>query len=362
MIMTLTVISPDAALTRVAQALRLPVPDAAAGISLSLIGQALRRAAHILAPCPRHELERAVRQSLERFVSDTEQLTNRTAEALESLLAYGDILEIRAPADDPWTTSPLIVRPAPPAFVPRKNGSVIILGVAGDEITPLSSEINQRLAWHGVLRTLAPEGSENLRLFLSELGLIELSEKTWLRLPSMQSAVDYRAVWARRLAEMPPVSAIEGLQVLDMRRPPTFYPGRWVGPTSGLNGMHVGRRAQRYGASLWCLIDLVDGVPSRFLDLASRSDRERPCDLTWRIQMAMDAEAGIPQRVRLRQSDSALVLDFFSPLPSWAERKLAVVGQRTEPNRSLLAYVLPRAEADETITFIKDYLWITSES
>ena len=356
--MAITVISQDAAFTRVAQSLRLPALAPGAGDYLPLIGQALRRAAHILAPCPRHELERAVRQSLEGFDFYAERLTDRIAEVLELLLAYGDILEMRTPTDDPWATSPLILRPAPPAFVPRKNGSMIILGVAGDEISPLSSEMDQRLAWHGVLRTLAPEGAENLRLFLTELGLIELSEKTWLRLPTMESAMHYRAVWSRRLSETQPASVIEGLQVLDIRRPPTFYSGRWVEPGSELDGMHVGRRTQRYGAPLWCLFDLARGVPRRFLDLASRSDRERPCDLAWRIQMAIDADVGTFQQVRLRQADHQVILDFFSPLPSWAERKLAVVGERTAPHRSLLSYQIPQAEIDETTTFLKDYLWI----
>jgi hypothetical protein len=361
MTMTLTVISEAAAFTRVTEALRFPA-YAADGVSIALIGQALRRAAHILAPCPRHELERAVRQSFKGFAADAEQLTDRTADALDALLAYGDILEMQPPADDPWTISPLIVRPAPPAFVSRRAGSMIIIGVAGEEITPLSSEVNKRLAWHGVLRILVPEGPENLRPFLTELGLIELSETTWLRLPSSESAPQYRAAWTRRLANTEPVSVVEGLQVLDIRRPPTFYFGRWVEPDSTLNGAHIGRRAQRYGAPLWCLVDLAAGVPRRFLDLALRRDRERPCDLAWRIQMAMDAYAGTPQRVRLRQVDHQVVLDFFSPLPSWAERRLAVVGERTAPHRSLLSFLIPRTEVDETIKFMKDYLWITPEA
>ena len=59
-----------------------------------------------------------------------------------------------------------------------QDGSMIILGVAGEEITALSREVNSRVTWHGVLRVLAPEGQETLRLFLAELGLLELSERT----------------------------------------------------------------------------------------------------------------------------------------------------------------------------------------
>ena len=209
---------------------------------------------------------------------------------------------------------------------------------------------------------MAPEGPENLRLFLTELGLIELSEKTWLRLPPIESARHYRAAWAHRLGDTAPISVIEGLQILDTQRSPTFYSGRWVEPRSTVNGVHIGRRPQRYGVPLWCLVDLAAGVPRRFLDLALRNERDRPCDLAWRIQMAIDADAGTPQRVRLRQVAHQAVRDFFSPLPSWAERKLTVMGERTTPHRSLLSYLMPRPDVDEAIKFTNDYLWITPEA
>ena len=95
MTVTFTVIPEVAALTRVMEALRLPASDAGGDLTLPLIGQALRRAAHILAPCPRHELERAVRQSLMGFTADADQFARRVTDALDALLAYGDFLEMR---------------------------------------------------------------------------------------------------------------------------------------------------------------------------------------------------------------------------------------------------------------------------
>jgi len=357
--MTLTILTRDAALRRVEQALGVSADSVATGPSIPLIAQALRRAAHILAPCPRHELERAVIQSLSGFSADHEQLAASTDDTLESLIAYGDILEMRAPANDPWSISPFVVRPAPPAFVARSSGSVILLGIAGDEISPLPGEWNERIVCRGVLRTLAPEEGEDLRLFLTELGLIELSEKTWLHLPPTDTAHRFETGWMQRLSESPAVTAIDGLQVLDTRKPPSYYTGRWTEPSRIANGMHVGRRPQRYGSPLWCLVDLFDGAPRHFIDLASRTGRERPCDIAWRIQMALDAAAGAPQQVRIRPSGRGLVLDFFSPLPSWAERKLATLGERALPLRSLLAYAVPTSGTDEAIEFLKDYLWIT---
>lgn len=357
--MTIAIITRDAALRRVEQGLGVSADSAAEGPSIPLIAQALRRAVHVLAPCPRHELKRAVVQSLSGLAADHEQLAASTDETLESLIAYGDLLEMRSPADDPWSISPLVVRPAPPAFVVRNNGDVILLGVAGDEISPLPGEWNRRIVCRGVLRTLAPKAGEDLRLFLMELGLIELTEKTWLHLPPMETAKQFVAGWMQRLSESQPVATIEGFQVLDTRKSPSYYTGRWAEPGRIANGMHVGRRPQRYGSPLWCLVDLFDGMPRHFIDLASRNRRERPCDIAWRIQMALDAAAGAPQQVLIRPSDCGSILDFFSPLPSWAERKLATAGERAPPLRSLLAYATPASGADEAIKFLNDYLWIT---
>jgi hypothetical protein len=359
---TIAVISKTNALTKIREALRLPSTDSAEDSTLTLIGQALRRTAHILAPCPRHELERAVSQALKEYLTEQDRLTDLTTEALDALLAYGEIIEMRAPADDPWSDGRLIVRPAPPAFVMRPSGSAILLGVAGEEITPLPTEMNARLEWHGVLRTLAPDGSENLREFLSELGLFEMSERTWLRLPPHSSATNYLAIWAQRLAVSSPGSVIEGLQIIDSRKSPDFYKGRWGEPNRMTDGLHVGRRPQRYGAPLWCLVDLSSGVPGRFLDLSTPSGRERPCDIGWRVQMALDTVLGTPQHVRVRPLERQSRLDFFSPIPSWAERKLAVVGNRIMAEHCLFSYVVPKEHTVEITSFLQSCLWVVSEA
>jgi hypothetical protein len=361
--MTIAIISKASALAKIREALHLPSTDTAEESTLTLVGQALRRTAHILAPCPRHELERAVSQALKEYLTEPDRVADLTTEALDALLAYGEIIEMRAPADDPWSEGRLIVRPAPPTFVMRPGGTAILLGVAGEEITPLPAEMNARIEWHGVLRTLAPDGSENLREFLSELGLLEMSERAWLRLPPLASAINYRAIWTQRLAACSRGSVIEGLQVIDSRKSPNFYKGRWAEPDRMSHGLHVGRRPQRYGAPLWCLVDLSsDGVPERFLDLSTASGRERSCDIGWRVQMALDGALGIPQRVRVRTSDRQSRLDFFSPIPSWAERKLAVVGNRTMAEHCLFSYVVPQEHTVEITDFLQSYLWVAPEA
>ena len=360
--MALTVITPSAALTHISKALCLPAAATVNGAFPQVIIQALRRAAHILAPCPRHELERAVSQSLRSLATDADQFAVRVTEMLDALLAYGDLLEMRTSVDDPWTVSALVIRPAPPAFVARKDGSMIILGVAGDELTALSREVNNRLVTHGVLRVLVPQGEEALRPYLAELALLELSERTWLRLPSVESAHHHCDVWTKRLAAAATVTVFEGLRVIDQERSLAFYSGRWIEPHRSLNGMYVARRDQRYGPPLWCLVEFGDGVPRRLLDLTAHGARERACDLAWRLQLAIDADNDTPQRVRVREGDVQVAFDLFSPLPSWAERKLAVLGERAMPSRCLLSYAVPKPDADEAIRFLQDYLWIALEN
>jgi hypothetical protein len=360
--MSVTAISKVAAFATVMQALHLPPLPVSDEIPHKMVAQALRRAAHILAPCPRHEVEKSVRRSLGFFAADFDAFSATVSEVLDLLFAYGDIFEMRPIADDPWSLSPLVTRPAPPAFVVRRSGKAIILGVAGDEITPLSSEMNRRLEWRGVLRTLAPVGNENLRLLLTDLGLLELSERAWLRLPVTDTAIGFCAAWNLRLKDGAGTPVVDGLQILDGRLNPGFYKGRWVAPARGHNGLHVARRAQRYGAPLWCLVELVDGTSTRLLDLTTRSGHERPCDVAWRIQMASDACSGSPQRVRVRASGDESRLDFFSPIPSWAERKLAVDGERIAPERCLFSYVIPAESRDELVEFLQSHLWMSPDS
>jgi hypothetical protein len=347
-------------LRRIAKSLRMA--DAPAGITAQLLAQALRRAAYIKAPCPRHELERAVRQSLKGLgLGGDDELRTCTEETLETLLVYGEILEMRTAVDDPWQASPFVLRPAPPSFVVRQDGTVVILGVAGDAITPLPGEMNERVVCRGVLRVLFPEGSEDLRSVLREMELIELSESAWLRLPKVESYADYLAKWRQNLSAGATATAIEGLRILDSTRPCSFYPDRWVGPSGAHSGMYIARRDQRYGAPLWCLVDLENGVPRRFIDLVSRGDRVRPCDIAWRIQMAIDAQTGSPQRFRVRPLGPSYALDFLSPLPSWTERKLAAAGERTERHKSLLSYRISNPNLEDDIGFLRARLWLEPE-
>jgi hypothetical protein len=359
--MTISVITSEDAIHRVARSLGFEAPASAEGLRSEVIAQALRRAVHILAPCAKHELENAILQSFAGLGRGREKLAAVVEQTLEELIVYGDILEMRGADDDYWSRSALVLRPAPPSFVQRKNGSIVVIGVAGDEITPFTPELASRLRHNGGLRIIYPDDGEDLKSLLQEIGLLELSETAWLRAPKLESAASYLADQRLQLAKEPPSGAVEGIRILDSPRSPAFYRDRWtdVGPRH--EGIFVGRRPQRYGSALWCIVDLERGAVRRFKDLVSLGDRVRPCDLAWRIQMAIDADAGIPQRFRCRENQGMCRLDFFSPLPSWAERRLAIVGQKITGQGSLFSYEVVTTVTKEEVAFLQKVLWLTED-
>ena len=330
------------------------------GLSEAFLAQAVRRAVSFMAPCTSRELARAVARSFSGPFKE-EELTERVADVIEELIVYGDILEMREPLDDVLGASrTFVLRPAPPCFVARPDGSVAIIGIAGEQPTPLTSELNSLLQHHGVLRILPRIDHSDVPATLAELGLLKLSERTWLRLPTSEAPAAYISEWERTLANEPVSSAIEGLQVLDTGTPPTFYKGRWGAPGRGQNGLFVARRPQKYGAPLWCIVSLSNGTLLRFKDLAVIGDRLRPFDIALRIQAALDAKTGKPQVFTLVSSDEGTtVMKFYSPLPSWCERKLAVAGTKSAASNCLFSFEIPSDQRDDLASFICDTLWMT---
>jgi hypothetical protein len=284
-----------------------------------------------------------------------EALDDLVSDACESLLAFGELIEMRLEGDSP--EGPFVIRPAPPHFVRRADGSYLILGVAGEELTPLAEGLAPRISNRAVLRQVRSTDAEDLKAYLQDLGVEELPEGVWLRMPKQESPADCLRGWLLKLRERPRSGHIEGLRVIDHSSRPDFYKGRWVEPRQH-SGPHVGRRPQKYGPDLWCLVEVENGSATRFLDLASAGDRFRPSDIAWRIQMAFDARRGEPQSFEVRGGDGNCSIAFFSPLPSWAERKLLAAGEKAPEPRCLFAYQVQPSEVAELKVFLEDRLWL----
>lgn len=319
---------------------------------------AIRRAAGFLCPCASSTLKRAVLEPLKGLIQDVDKLEENVEETIEALVAFGDLMEERDVTSDSGQLAGLLLYPSSPSFVRRQSGAALLLGVAPDRPTPLPEELAARIEYVGHVRRLAPNETEDLCAELSQLGLIELSYNAWLKAPPHETAHQHVVQLGRLLEEAPVSGEIPGLTLLDASRPVRYYRGRWVEPR-GQTGRFVGRRRQAYGADLWCYVDMYDGRPTKFIDFPLRGSRFRGCDEAWRLQLAIDAERGEPQRFRQRQGPSSThIVEFLSPVPMWARRRWDAVGEPVTSAGSLFAYRFAESEIEEELQFLGQDLWL----
>lgn len=326
--------------------------------STEAIAGALRRMVSFLCPCRPATLVRGVVRPLRGLVEDTEDLKGVVEETLEAMIAHGDILEQRDVEEDSAHGMATMLYAAPASFVARESGTVILLGIASDQLSALPDEIEDRIEYVGHLRRLNPLSGEDLRADLGQLGLMEISYDRWLRAPRPESAAEHLSQADGLLDRAQPSRDVPGLVLLDPARPVRFYRGRWVEVRSQ-TGRFVGRRSQAYGAQLWSYVQLRDGNPERLIDLPAGGSRWRGCDEAWRLQMAIDATRGEPQRFKVHPGPgNTRVIEFFSPVPMWARRRWDAIGEPVPRSGCLFAYKLAQAECAEEVRFVHDELWL----
>jgi hypothetical protein len=236
-----------------------------------------------------------------------------------------------------------------------------LLGIAPDEVTPLPSLLAARVAYEGVVRLLKSEPAEDLATALRDLGWLELSQTAWLKAPKKESAAHMREAMIAKLLEQPASGAIPDALILDPSRDPHYYASRWVSPAHE-SGYFVARRPQAHGSPLWGFAALTNGVVTKFLDLPLKGTRWRGCDVAWHLQMAIDDGLGRKQSYRSRSADGGAYLDLFSPLPLWAERRLAVLGHPAPREKCLFTYWIPEREVISEEEFLRERLWLAREN
>jgi hypothetical protein len=304
-----------------------------------------------------------VLRPLEGVVPNHEALKEKIEDVLEAVIAYGDLQEHSGfDQESSQLRSGRLLYAAPPAFVPRASGAVLIVGITPDRISALPEELEEQVEHSLHARQLGPTESRKLATELRRLGLIEIDQDKWLRCPPKETCEKHIARLTVALNAAPAAADIPGLTLLDPARPVTYYRGRWSEPRKH-TGRLVGRRSQPYGADLWCFAELVEGQSRRFIDLPLPGSQARGCDEAWHLQAAIDADRKEPQRFRVRQlSDGATALDFFSPVPMWARRRWDAIGTPIENKGCLFSYSFSRVEVDEEIGFIRERLWLEIQS
>jgi hypothetical protein len=335
----------------------LGLPPSNSPFDDELLAAMVRRDAGILCPCSRASLIGSTIKSLE-FIFDEEDLRERIEMIIDGLVSVGDLLEISDVTTGDADAKTTWVFLAPPGFVIRANGSAFLCGLTPDEALPLPDSYQSRVIYSGYSRSIRPQPDEPLASALSGYGLIEHSEQAWLRLPKIQSAQAFLSDLKQRLSALPPSGDVEDLEIIDTARPNNYYKGRWTKPRAH-TGIFVARRERDYGAAIWGLAEREGGRLTKFLDLPLKGYKWRGRDAAWHILLALDRESGAPQKYRRRTSpDGAVILDFFSPIPVWAQRRLAIFGESVARGRCLFSFKIAIDELPAEEKFLSDYLWL----
>ena len=326
--------------------------------SVEAIAAALRRMASFLCPCPSAPLISGVVLPLRGLLDDFDAFKPMVEETLDAIIAHGDILEHRDVDEDSVNASASILYLAPPSFVVRNSGIVILLGITSDKYSTLPNNLEKRVEHEKYLRRLIPVPGENVMARLKNLGFIELSHKQWLHEPKSETPEQHLCRINRLLDCAQPSRDVPGLQLLDPTHPVRYYRGRWTDAGSK-SGRFVARRSQAYGNKLWCYIELRDGNPERLIDFPIAAKRWRGCDEAWHLQMAIDAELGHAQVFRVESGPpDTCIIQLFSPLPMWAQRRWDAVGEPVSASGCLLAYRFNKAEFAEELRFACETLWL----
>jgi hypothetical protein len=288
-----------------------------------------------------------------------ETTRGRLEVVLDALVGVGDLLEL--PATDPDGPKRLIYL-GHPAFIRRSSGAHVLIGVRPDGEPLATSDLADHIEFDGHLRVV--RAGLDLDELLAANGIAERSVSQWLHSPRLRSAEEVVAEYTARLAAAGPSGESDGARIIDPDAPVNYYRGRWRAPRAGDSGVFLARRPQAYGADLWCAALLDDGRFARLVDLPLFGSLTPAADEAWELQAAIDAENGHQQRVRTRPTADVAytALDFFSPLPGWAQRRLDLFGTPLLAARgALFSYSLPTDEVGEELDFLAQRLWMSVE-
>ncbi len=320
---------------------------------------ALRRAASLLCPTSPRRLISTVEKTFHGLVEGVDVLRVQLTETLDAMVGYGDLLELARMRDFADAATQLFL--APPSFVRRRSGTFLLVGIRPEAVPLVGEGLTPFIELARHIRRIRTRAGIDVERLLREYGLRELPADVWLSTPRKMPADDMVRYFDSLLDAAGPSGQIEGLTILDPTASVLFYKGRWHEASSRYSGRFVARRPQAYGADIWCYAELSRGVTSRVLDLPPPNrSLERGCDAAWRLQAAIDAVGGHPPVVRVARGaaeNDAVVIDVFSPVPSWLQRRWDSVGTQISRRGALVSYSVPREEATEEIEFAAGMLW-----
>ena len=327
--------------------------------SVETIAAAIRRVARFHCPCAPATLIRAVVDPLRHLVAEPENVKELAQHTLDAMVAHGDLLEYRGLEDAATGRTATLIYAAPRSFVILSSKVVVLLGISSDHSVVLLEDFEARIEYEKHLRLLRPEPGEDIAAELRNFGFLELSEAQWIQYPPQETSERHGGHLDNLLNTAGPSGDVPELWILDSEQSVGYYRGRWAAPDRR-SGRFVARRSQAYGADLWCYMELSDGQPKRLIDLPIAGSIWRGCDEAWHLQMAIDANRGQPQQFKVRRGFHAGTRDvqFFSPVPMWAQRRWDAVGEPVSSDRCLFAYKFSEQQLEDELRFAKENLWL----
>lgn len=323
------------------------------------LAASIRRAASFLCPTTPGALLRAVKEVLSGLPGFSDETEIEIAALVDSLVSYGDLIEL--PIDD-GSRSRRQLFLGPPAFIPRQANTALLLGVRPEGAPLLSDDLLNTINHVGHARLIRSRDGHPIADLLGTEGLIELQPEQWMRAPRRATPEETVGFYVGRLEAAGPSGDIEGVRVIDPASKVTYYRGRWRILRPRDEGRFVARRPQAFGADLWCFTDVAEGGVRKLIDLPLRDPLAPGSDEAWHLQAALDALAGHPQRLRVRVGTPTQAIDFFSPVPSWIQRRLDVMGSPApRTSGALFSYAFPNDEVAEEIRYLKDMMWLSVE-
>jgi hypothetical protein len=321
------------------------------------VAASLRRAASFLCPTTPRAIVDTVLEVLTPVLPIPPAREDLMA-LLDQLISTGDLLEL-AETTPEGTTRLLYL--GPPSFVEKFPGRYLLTGIRPLGAQLVGTDLN--IDYESHLRTVSLDPGDAEAVFHAA-GLHKIGVNHWAGLPSSQAPGEHLGDYVQRLDVARASGAVDGLTIIDPAKNPRYYSGRWRPPATGDTGDFVARRPQSYGADIWCVVRLADGTPERLVDLPLDYDSVTPGrDAAWRLQAAIDAVRGTPAVFRARRclgmDPVEHVADFFSPMPTWAQRCLELVGMPIDRSAgALFSYRVPDAALMQLTSRLAGTLWM----
>jgi hypothetical protein len=318
-----------------------------------VLSELVRRAVAVRAPIAPRQLLDVLCDSLVTLPGFNREVAARIEELCELMVTSGDLFEAFVDSDS--GSRRRMFYGSAPGFVRRRSGAGFLIGIPADGILP--SEVSRAVRRQGHIRVLPHESIATV----TDSGFRELDSDAWVDAPQASDPQRLIDQYLARLADADHSVSADDLQVISQSGNVRFYSGRWKG-TAGASGIHVGRRGRSYGADLWCCVDLAQGQPVGWIDLPLSTSRYRGCDEAWHLLAAIDAVRGEPQVVEVNRRQEATQMRFFSPIPSWAQHRIELIGEPVVGARGcLFAIDLKPDDEEDEFAFLASRLWLRRE-